>query len=106
MDRMLLGLLCGLGFGVLTVLFMLFGPVPWESPRQKQEAMVAAFFGRFMTGLLIPLASVGVPPILNGILISFGISLSPAIIARRYAPILISAVVGGAIIGWISGPAM
>jgi hypothetical protein len=106
MDRFSLALLCGLGFGLLTVLFMLLGPVSWETPRQKQEAMVAAFFGRFMTGLLIPLVSLGVASILNGILISLGISLSPAIIARRYVPILLSGIIGGAVIGWISGSSM
>lgn len=103
MDRMSLALLCGLGFAVVTVLIMLLAPIKWESPRQKQESLAAAFIGRFMIGLLIPLASLGLPPVLNGIVISLCISMPPAIMSHRYAPILITGIVGGAIIGWISG---
>ena len=104
MDRLTLGLLCGLGFAVANALIVMFAPIPWESPRQKMDGILGAFTGRFMIGLLIPLVNLGVPPILNGILISLGISLSPAIISHRYAPILIIGAVGGAIIGWIAGP--
>jgi hypothetical protein len=103
MDRMTLALVCGLGFGAVTVLLMLFAPLHFETPRQKQEAMVAAFIGRFMNGFLIPLVDIGLPPVMSGILISFALSLSPAIISRRYVPILIIGILGGAIIGWISG---
>ena len=103
MDRLTLGLLCGLGFGAVTVLLMLIAPLHFETPRQKQEALVAAFIGRFMNGLLIPLAALSTSPVLNGVLISVGLSLAPAIISRRYAPILIIGVMGGAVIGWIAG---
>jgi|ABSP01.1.fsa_nt_gi hypothetical protein len=103
MDRLSLALLCGLGFGAVTVLLMLFAPVKFDTPRQKQEALVAAFIGRFMNGFLIPLVDIGLPPVMNGILISLGLSLSPAIMSRRYVPILIIGILGGAIIGWIAG---
>ena len=103
MDRLSLALLCGLGFGAVTVLLMLFAPVKFDTPRQKQEALVAAFIGRFMNGFLIPLVDIGLPPVMNGILISLGLSLSPAIMSRRYMPILIIGILGGAIIGWIAG---
>jgi len=103
MDRFSLALLCGLGFGGFTVLVMLLAPVKFDTPRQRQEALVAAFIGRFMNGFLIPLVDIGLPPVMNGILLSIGLSLSPAIISRRYVPILIIAIIGGAIIGWIAG---
>jgi hypothetical protein len=103
MAPMQLGVICGLAFGVVNALIILFAPITWESPRQKRDGLVATFAGRFMIGFLIPLVDLGVPPILKGILISIGISLSPAIISRRYAPILIIGIIGGAIIGWIAG---
>ena len=103
MDRMSLGLLCGLGFAVVNVLIIVFAPIKWETPRQKQEGLAAAFIGRFVIGFLIPQVELGLPLILTGVLISVGISLPAAIISHRYAPILIISIVGGAIIGWIAG---
>ncbi len=103
MDRMTLALLCGLGFALATVLVMSFAPARWDSPRQKQESMAAAFIVRFMSGFLIPLVDTGWPPVVNGIIIGLGLSLTPAVLTRRYPAILISGLVGGAIVGWIAG---
>ena len=108
MTPVQLGLICGLAFGAVTVLTMVFAPIQWPTPRQKQEAMLAAFLSRFMIGFLIPVVNLNIPPVLKGILISVGISLSPAIISRRshvhaWVPIMIGAIVGGAVIGWIAG---
>ena len=98
-----LGLICGLAFGAVTVLTMVLAPIRWETSRQKKEALIGAFIGRFEIGFLIPLVTLNMNPILKGILISVGISLAPAIISRKWVPIMIGAVVGGAVIGWIAG---
>lgn len=102
MDRITLALLCGLGFAVATALIMMIVPVPFPTAKEKRDAIVAAFVGRFMLGLVIPLVDLGLPPVVSGLVIGFGFSLHTAMTAKRYPPILITGTVGGAVVGWIS----
>ncbi len=100
MDAIWLGVLCGLGFGVVDVLVML--PMKMENRRKKIEAVTSAFIERFMLGFLIPNVSLGIHPIMVGVLLGLTLSLPSAIITRAYTPIVGIGVAGGIIIGVIA----
>ena len=105
MSRIVLGVLAGVIFGVITVASML--PLPFPD---KQSALLGAFFNRFAIGVAIgaavgspQLVALGMAPWLVGVLIALLISLPDAIITKAYAPILATGVIGGAIIGYVVG---
>jgi hypothetical protein len=99
MNRVVLGAICGLVFGVVDVLVMI--PLRYENNRKRIEAMGAAFIERFMVGFLIPNVELGIHPALTGLMLGTGLSLPSAIITRAYAPILGVGIAGSAIIGFI-----
>ncbi|MGC9516852.1 MAG: hypothetical protein ACP5C3_04045 [Methanomicrobiales archaeon] len=98
MDTMILGIICGLAFGIFAVLIML--PMGFDTKREKWEATSGAFVERFMIGFLIPNVAIGLSPVLTGIILGFALSLPSAIITRAYAPILILGIIGGMVIGF------
>ena len=100
MDKILLGIICGLVFGIFDVLIMI--PLKYENVRKRNEAMAAAFFERFMIGFLIPNIDLGIPRIVSGLVLGFLLSLPSAIITRVYGPIISIGVLGGLIIGFIT----
>ena len=97
MNRLVLGLIFGIGFGTLDVLIMI--PLKYDDSRKKKEAMTSAFIERFMIGFLIPNINVGINPAISGTFIGLGFSLPSAIITRAYAPIIVIGALGGLIIG-------
>ena len=99
MNRVTLGIICGLAFGGIDVLVMI--PLKYENNRKKTEAMVSAFLERFMIGFLIPNVNLGIHPALTGLLLGVGLSLPTAIITRVYAPIVGIGAVGSVIIGFV-----
>lgn len=99
MNKLILGIICGLAFGVIDVLVMI--PLKYENNRKKIEAMSSACLERFMIGFLIPNVDLGIHPALTGLLLGVGLSLPTAIITRVYAPIIGIGVVGSVIIGFI-----
>ncbi len=101
MNKILLGLVCGLVFGILDVLIMV--PLKYENNRKKAEAMSAAFIERFMMGFLIPNVQLGVHPAVTGLILGVFLSLPSAIITRVYAPIIGTGIIGSVIIGFIAG---
>jgi hypothetical protein len=101
MNKIILGLICGLVFGVLDVLIML--PMKFEDKRKKREALASAFIDRFVLGFLVPVVDLGIHPAVTGVILGLGLSLPSAIITRAYAPIIGIGAVGGLIIGLISG---
>ena len=60
MNKIILGTICGLGFGIIDVLIMI--PLKYENSRKRIEAMTAAFIERFMIGFLIPNVDLGIHP--------------------------------------------
>jgi hypothetical protein len=92
-------LIAGLVFGTISAGSMIKIEAP--SPRQKREAMVAAFVERFLTGFVIgPVArGLGASGILIGVLLGLGLSIPSALIARAYIPILAMGTVGGLAVG-------
>ena len=95
-----MGLICGLAFGIIDVLFML--PIKVEDKRKRMEALIGAFIERFMLGFIIPNVNISLHPIATGALLGLGFSVPTAIITRAYAPIVGIGVVGGAIIGLVT----
>jgi hypothetical protein len=98
MNRLMLGVLCGVGFGLADVGLMLPMPFP-----DKPTALAAAFASRFAIGFLIPQVKLPLPPAASGALVGLLVSLPDAIVTHAYAPILATGLLGGAIIGWIAG---
>jgi hypothetical protein len=98
MNNMVLGIVCGLVFGVVVVLLML--PLPFED---KRRALLGAFASRFAVGFVIAISVLPIPGWLKGSLLGFLLSLPDAIITKSYAPILIIGTIGGAVIGLITG---
>ena len=99
MNKIILGTICGLAFGIIDVLVMI--PLKYENSRKRIEAISAAFIERFMIGFLIPNVDLGTHPALTGLLLGAGLSLPSAIITRAYAPIIGIGIVGSVIIGFI-----
>jgi hypothetical protein len=100
MSRIILGLLCGLGFGVLDVLIMI--PLKYDSSRKRIEAMMGAFIERFMLGFIIPNLALGLHPVITGGIMGLGLSLPTSIITRAYIPINLIGIIGGIGIGLIT----
>jgi hypothetical protein len=100
MSKIVLGVICGLVFGIVDVLVMI--PLKYENKRKRIEAMSSAFLERFMIGFLIPNIDLGIHPAITGMIVGLGLSLPSAIITRVYAPIIGIGVIGGVIIGFIA----
>jgi len=92
-------LIAGLVFGTISAGSMIKIEAP--SPRQKREAMVAAFVDRFLIGFVIgPVAKgLGANGLLIGALLGFGLSIPSALIARAYVPIMAIGTIGGLAVG-------
>ena len=71
------------------------------SPREKREAMAAAFLERFFTGFVIGPAAkgLGASGLLIGALLGIGFSVPTALITRAYLPIVAMGTVGGLAVG-------
>ncbi len=94
MNRITLGILCGLAFGLLDAALML----PLSFP-DKRAAITGAFLDRFAIGFLICVIDLPLSGWVKGLLVGLLISLPSAVITKAYAPILATGVVGGIIIG-------
>jgi len=101
MDRITVGIIFGVAFGLIDVLIML--PLKFDDRRKRLEALSGAFIDRFMLGFIIPNIDFGIHPAITGGLLGLGLSLPSAIITRVYAPIIGIGIVGGIIIGFITG---
>jgi hypothetical protein len=98
MQAFHLGILCGLAFGVLTVISML--PLDFAD---KRAALLGAFFNRLSIGVMIGFMDRGRFGWATGLFTGVLLSLPEAIITKAYAPIMIIGTAGGALIGWIVG---
>lgn len=105
MQRLWLGILCGVIYGALSAASML----PLEFP-DKRAALLGAFLNRLAIGVVIgaslgapQLDALALPPWMLGLAAGILLSLADAVITKAYAPILILGALGGALIGWIVG---
>lgn len=98
MDRIYLGVLCGLIFGGVDTALM----IPISFP-DKRAAMLGAFIARFALGFVICNIKLPWPGWAIGLILGILLSLPDAIITKATIPIIASGAVGGTIIGWIAG---
>lgn len=96
MSKPMLGILCGLLFGAVSVTTMI--PLSFED---KRAAMLGAFINRFAIGVVIGVAVLPFPGWLTGLLFGLLLSLPDAIITKAYAPIIGLGTIGGLIIGFV-----
>ncbi len=94
MNPILFGIIAGLIFGAADVALM----IPMKHP-DKGTAMLGAFCSCFAIGFLIAVTRMPVPGWLRGIIVSLLVNVPAAIITRAYVPIIVTSIVGGAIIG-------
>ncbi len=80
MSRILLGTICGLGFGAVAVAIML----PMSFP-DKRAAILGAFINRFAIGFVIGAIRLPWPGWAVGLLIGILLSLPDAIITKEGA---------------------
>lgn len=98
MNSVTFGLLAGVIFGAVDVALM----IPMKHP-EKGTAMLAAFLSCFSIGFLIGVIRLPIPPWARGVVVGLLIGVPNAIVTKAYVPIIVTSVVGGAIIGFIAG---
>ncbi len=98
MNKILLGLICGIIFGFVSVGTMVPLPLP-----DKKRAMAGAFVGRFGVGFVIGASDLPLPGWVNGLLFGLLLSLPDAIITKAWIPIMTLGAIGGVIIGIVVG---
>ena len=95
MNRVLLGVLLGIAVGITDVLLML----PMKFP-DKTQALLGAFFSRFAIGFLATNISLPFHFAVSGAIVGLLVSIPDAIITKAYAPILVTGLIFGALVGW------
>jgi hypothetical protein len=98
MSRILLGILCGSVFGIVSVATM----IPLKL-KDKSVAMTGAFVNRFAIGIVIGANNLPLPTWLSGLLFGLLLSLPDAIITKAWIPILTIGTLGGIAIGIVIG---
>ena len=95
MNRILLGVLLGLGCGIVDVLLML----PIKFP-DKTTALAAAFSSRFAIGFIAANITLPMHPAFTGALVGLLVSIPDAIVTKTYVPIIVTGLIFGALAGW------
>jgi len=98
MSKILLGVICGIVFGVISVLTMI--PLKLE---EKKTAMAGAFANRFAVGFVIGATDLPLPMWASGLLFGLLLSLPDAIITKSWIPIMTLGAVGGVLCGLAIG---
>ena len=96
MNRLILGILCGIAFGLIDVLMTVFG----NHPDRTTGMLLQAFFSRFAIGFLAANVSLRVYPALAGAIVGLLISLPDAFALKSYVGILGTGLIFGALAGW------
>ena len=98
MSKIILGLLCGIVFGIVSVATMI--PLKLED---KKTAMAGAFTNRFAIGFVIGAATLPMPAWGSGLLFGLLLSLPEAIITKSWIPIMVLGGIGGVLCGLVIG---
>jgi hypothetical protein len=96
MNRLLIGLLCGLLFGSVDVLMTVFG----KHPGTTTTMLLRAFSSRFAIGVLAATVTLPLHPVLAGAIVGLLISLPDAFALESYAGILGTGLLFGALTAW------
>jgi len=95
MNRVLLGILCGILFGAIDASMILFG----KSPEKSTTVLLHAFVSRFVLGILAANVTFPLHPAVSGAIVGLLISLPEAIAMKSYAGILGTGLAFGALTG-------
>ena len=98
MPKVILGVICGLVFGAVSVATMV--PLQLED---KRTAMVGAFVNRFAIGFVTGAANLPWPVWATGLLFGLLLSLPNAIITKAWVPIMGLGAIGGLVCGLVIG---
>jgi len=98
MSKILLGIICGIVFGGISVATMI--PLEMED---KRTAKAGAFVNRFAIGFAIGATNLPMALWLSGLLFGVLLSLPDAIITKAWIPIITLGAIGGIVIGLIIG---
>lgn len=98
MNRRLLGLACGVAFGVCDILLTVFG----NHPDVSRAMLLQAFTSRLAIGILGANVSLGMDQIWAGAVAGFLISLPDAFALHSYVGVLGTGLLFGGVAGWVS----
>jgi hypothetical protein len=98
LNRIAIGTVCGILWGVADVLMTVFG----NHPERTTAMLLQAFSSRFAIGFLAATVSVGIHPVLAGALVGLLVSLPDAFGLKAYVGILGTGLLFGALTGWIT----
>ena len=98
MNRCLLGVLCGIAFGITDVLMIVFG----NHPGRNTGMFLQAFSSRFAIGFLAANISLRIHPVVAGAIVGLLVSLPDAFALKSYVGILGTVIIFGALTGWIT----
>ena len=93
MNRLWIGVLCGVVFGIVDVLMTVFG----KHPDMTRTMLLQAFSSRFAIGVLAATVTLPVHPILAGAIVGVLISLPDAFGLHSYAGVLGTGLLFGAL---------
>ena len=96
MNRVVWGTLCGIIFGLVDALIVLFG----RHPERSTAMLLQAFCSRFAIGFLAANVSLRLHPAVAGALVGLLISLPDAFAMKSYVGILGTGLIFGALTGW------
>ena len=100
MKRVILGVFCGVIFGLIDAAMVLFGKHP--DPDRSLAMLVQAFFSRFAIGFLATNVNLPMHPLVAGALVGLLISLPDAFAMKSYVEILGTGLIFGAIAAWVA----
>ena len=84
MNRLVLGIFCGVVFGLIDVLMTVFG----KHPDVSRTMLLQAFSSRFAVGILAATVTLPLHPILAGAIVGLLISLPDALGLNSYIGVL------------------
>ena len=96
MNRVILGILCGIVFGLLDAAMVVFG----KHPDKSLAMLLQAFSSRFAIGFLAANVALRIHPAISGALVGLLISLPDAFAMKSYVGILGTGLIFGALAGW------
>jgi len=96
MNPLLLGVLCGVAFGIADVLMTVFG----HHLDVSRSMLLQAFSSRLAIGVLGANVSLGMDRVISGALAGLLISLPDAFALHSYIGVLGTGLVFGALAGW------
>jgi hypothetical protein len=96
MNRLALGALCGVAFGLIDVMMTVFG----KHPDVSRTILLQAFSSRFAVGILAATVTLPMHPIMAGAVVGLLVSLPDAFGLNSYAGVLGTGLLFGALTAW------